>query len=260
MFNKGFSKNAFKMNANFYFFLVLFCYTFISNNSFAQKDPTNNNLTISSTEIDPQSAPQQSANAANYKENRIGVSEFWKKYLAEEASIKTYNVNVDSIYIHYAQNRKYSSQLPDFFMIKIIPHQSLFTLNKFAIKDSMLFNKILPTNKYFSTLIINNEKDYNAFLNYAPEWDVFVPKTIFTTSEIINSILPPYIISDKSKNTANAYGKFINYYFTSNPELVYFCSNAYLNMLAKQQFEKMMLLHTSTSNTLNLTTSSKEKK
>ena len=47
MFNKGFNKNAFKMNANFCFLLVLLCYTLISNYSFAQKDPTKNSLTIS---------------------------------------------------------------------------------------------------------------------------------------------------------------------------------------------------------------------
>jgi hypothetical protein len=260
MFNNISNKELIKTNVIFLINLIFFCLVLNAQNLFAQKDAGKGELTISATPIEPQSLSQQSANKINSADNRHEENEYWKKYLIEEASNKMVRVDVDSIYLHYARNRKYNATLPDFFAVKIIPHQSLMTINKISKKDTVLFGKVLPANKYFSTLIINNEKDYNSFQNYASEWDALVPKTTFSTSEIINSILPPYIVTDKSMNAVKAYAQFINNYFTMNPEVVYFCSSPFLNMLAKQQYEKIMSLHLNTSNSLNLVPAGKEKK
>jgi hypothetical protein len=260
MFIKVINKISLRVKIGAHLFLILVLIFFMDNQAIAQKDSTKSNLTISSTKIESQSETQQTGNAVNYAENRNEVNEFWKKYLIEEASKKMVKVDTDSIYLHYARNRKYNTILPDYYMVKIIPHQSLSTVNKIAKKDTILLNKILPANKYFSTLTINNEKDYNAFLSYSAEWDVFVPKTTFTTIEVINSILPPYIVNDKIKNTPKEYGKFINNYFSLNPEVVLYCNSAFLNMLAKQDYEKLLLLHLNTNNTVKLISLNSEKK
>ena len=242
-----------RVNYSFYIALILF--SVVSTQLFAQKEKSNSNTGAPAGEINATFTPstRERTTPGAQSDNSVNEIVFWKTYTIEEAAAKPMYVNVDSIYVHYATIKKYRTPTPNFYILKIIPNQSLSFISKIAKQDTVLFNKVIATNKCFSTLLVDNEKDYNAIQNFLPQLDQFISKTTFTTSEIINNILPPYIITEKSKNSVNEYSKFITNYFTMNPEVIYYCNNSFLNMLAKKQYQKIMQLHLKTPNKLELT-------
>jgi hypothetical protein len=74
----------------------------------------------------------------------------------------------------------------------------------------------------------------------------------YKTADVFNYLLPPLILQDNKKIKAADYEKMITQFFGSNPELIFYCSKKFINMIEKRDFDKLMKLHRLSSNVIDM--------
>jgi len=175
----------------------------------------------------------------------------WKTELAEENSEATNKlfVNTDSLYAVYNVTRKINFSEALHYQYKIYP---CAILNKISVLDTALAACIFPVNKYYFKLIINPDKLTSTSQENLKLIDDIAASYKYKTADVFNYLLPPLILQDNKKIKAADYEKMITQFFGSNPELIFYCSKKFINMIEKRDFDKLMKLHRLSSNVIDM--------
>jgi hypothetical protein len=175
----------------------------------------------------------------------------WKSELAEENSEATNKlfVNTDSLYAVYNVTRKINFSEALHYQYKIYP---CAILNKISVLDTALAACIFPVNKYYFKLIINPDKLTSTSQENLKLIDDIAASYKYKTVDVFNYLLPPLILQDNKKIKAADYEKMITQFFGSNPELIFYCSKKFINMIEKREFDKLMKLHRLSSNVIDM--------
>jgi hypothetical protein len=176
----------------------------------------------------------------------------WKTELAEESLEETNKlmVNYDSLYQVYYNYRKTILGSPNGagFTYKVYP---CFLLPKINGIDTNIYKNTVAVNKYYAKFRIADSIASNTIQANLRKIDDMAYPYKFKTTEIINSILPPLPLIQGKKMKAAEYAYFLNEFFGSNPELIYYCSKKYVLLIEKKQYDKLMKLHQNSLNILD---------
>ncbi len=237
--------------------ILLTTFTFITTQTFAQPNSftpvgggkgsdggsnTNENTTVGDSK---KFTPQEVDEIREAKN-------IWKTDLAEENMDESNKllVNYDSLYQVYNSIRKIKEEGKGSYTYKIYPNTFLAKIHG---TDSIIYRYLVTPNKYFSSFKIEGQKLDSKMQNHLQEIDNMSSNFKFKTTEIINNILPPYVIIDGRKPKASDYEKFITDFFSSNPELIYYCSKRYVKLIENKEYNKLMRLHKTSTNVLDYT-------
>lgn len=202
--------------------------------------------------------PKNTGNSAEFDEYN-SERNLWKEELVNESQqdVSKLIVNYDSLYGVYNALRKNSYANYADYTFKVYPNT---ILSKIQALDSTIYNQILPVNKSFSSLKLNNENLSPQVLSNLQLIDQMKDNFKFKTMDVFNSVLPPIVILDKQKNKAANYKKIIDQYFTTYPELIYLCSPKFVSLIEKNQYDKLIRLHKASLNKLDFRSETKAEK
>jgi hypothetical protein len=174
----------------------------------------------------------------------------WKTELNEE-NIDESNklmVKYDSLYQYYASIRKAKSNTSEDIVYKIYPN---FILPKIHGNDTSIFKCMVTENKYYSKFELNREKLTDKMQSNLQIFDQMTANYKFKSSEVFNNLLPPLVIVEGRKMKPSEYEKFLTDFFGNNPELIYLCSKRFVSLIENKQYDKLMKLQRTSTNTLD---------
>ncbi len=232
----------------------------LSYNSFAQKNGTGVTPIVESIEPDSKQKKEiekndNKATDLKLKENvanNVSTANVWSDYkmaIQEGAALK-FNINIDSLYQSYAAQRFFvSDDESEIFQVKIIPNAALVRLLN---TDTILYRYIKVQNILFSSLTVSSNKIAIQTKKFFPVIADLSKDFKITTFQLFNNVFPPVLVG-KPEINLTYYQRLIDNYFTSNPEVIYYCSNDFLKMLVKKQYALMYSLHKESSNAVKAT-------
>lgn len=194
-----------------------------------------------------QNNPEVEYNSEEKGQDKYEFKKMYKVLLQEEdlATAEKIIVNYDSLHnVYMGYNTALVCDKPQIIK-KYIAVNHLSRLHEF---DSVHYKLIMPYNKLYATLTINDADVDKKLLPFIERIDQGNVNLRFKAIDVINNMLPPLVLINGNKITGKEYEVFITDFFTKNPDLIYFCSKSFAKMIERKQYVKLLKLHKGSEN------------